>query len=202
MKENNRRTTIIKVAKECFLKYGFDKTTLDDIGKLAKLNKASLYYYFKSKDDIFIQVILEESSGYILGLQEKVAHHKTLKEKIIHYLNERMDYYDKVLHMNQLSLESLQRIEPKFNQVYTIVRDKERSYLKTLLDEAVAQKTIHTTIETEELAAMFLLLSAGFKHEAVRHALIAEKLFANEVDYSTVKDKQSLALDLIFKGLA
>ena len=42
-----RKEAILDVAREMFTKVGYEKTTLDKIGKAVGLSKQSLYYYVK-----------------------------------------------------------------------------------------------------------------------------------------------------------
>lgn len=46
------KTRILSVAEEIFSEVGFDGARVDDIAKEACVNKALIYYYFKSKDEI------------------------------------------------------------------------------------------------------------------------------------------------------
>jgi AcrR family transcriptional regulator len=48
-----RRAQIIAAALACFARKGYVHTTLDDIVAASGLSKGSLYWYFKSKDEIF-----------------------------------------------------------------------------------------------------------------------------------------------------
>jgi AcrR family transcriptional regulator len=48
---------IISVAEQKFSDKGFDATRVDDIAKGAGINKALIYYYFKSKEDILNYLI-------------------------------------------------------------------------------------------------------------------------------------------------
>jgi len=59
-KKDTNRENILKIAREIFSKYGFKKTTLDDIANAVRKGKSSLYYYFKSKEDLFQAVIMKE----------------------------------------------------------------------------------------------------------------------------------------------
>jgi AcrR family transcriptional regulator len=52
------KNSIIQVARSVFSKYGFKKTTMDDIARAAGKGKSSLYYYFKSKEEVF-EIVLE-----------------------------------------------------------------------------------------------------------------------------------------------
>lgn len=59
-KKDLNRENILKIAREIFSKYGYKKTTLDDIANAVRKGKSSLYYYFKSKEDLFQAVIMKE----------------------------------------------------------------------------------------------------------------------------------------------
>lgn len=59
-KKDINKEIILKTAREIFSKYGYKKTTLDDIANAVRKGKSSLYYYFKSKEDLFHAVIMKE----------------------------------------------------------------------------------------------------------------------------------------------
>jgi AcrR family transcriptional regulator len=70
-KKDQNRENILKIAREIFSKYGFKKTTLDDIANAVRKGKSSLYYYFKSKEDLFQAVIMKEVD--ILGHELEIV---------------------------------------------------------------------------------------------------------------------------------
>ncbi len=75
-KKDQNRENILKTAQEIFSKYGYKKTTLDDIANAVRKGKSSLYYYFKSKEDLFQAVIMKEVG--ILGKElDKVINRNT-----------------------------------------------------------------------------------------------------------------------------
>lgn len=53
------RTRIQNVALELFAEQGYDKTSLRELSERLGTTKASLYYYFKSKDDI-VQSLVDD----------------------------------------------------------------------------------------------------------------------------------------------
>ena len=59
MKEVTRRK-IVEVASQLFAKYGFHKTSVDEIAKTARKAKGSLYYHFASKEELFTEVVSQE----------------------------------------------------------------------------------------------------------------------------------------------
>ena len=54
-KIHQRRASITSAALECFLQYGYEKTTLEDIATRAGLSRTLLYLQFRNKEEIFIE---------------------------------------------------------------------------------------------------------------------------------------------------
>ena len=51
------RSQIVDVARKIFTRYGFRKTTMEEIALASSMGKSSIYYYFPSKEDIFRAVV-------------------------------------------------------------------------------------------------------------------------------------------------
>ena len=54
---NTRKKSILNGALKVFKSYGIEKTTMDEIAAESGFGKATLYYYFSSKDEVFIRLI-------------------------------------------------------------------------------------------------------------------------------------------------
>ena len=54
--KGNRKETVFTAALQCFNENGYYKTSMDMIAERAKMSKRGLYYHFKSKDDLFIEL--------------------------------------------------------------------------------------------------------------------------------------------------
>lgn len=52
-----KRFAIIRKAAELFNERGFYETSLNELAKRLNVTKPSLYYYFKNKDDILLQIL-------------------------------------------------------------------------------------------------------------------------------------------------
>jgi AcrR family transcriptional regulator len=60
-----RRAQIIEAALACFARKGYVHTTLDDIVAASGLSKGSLYWYFKSKDEIFKAAVAATAANMV-----------------------------------------------------------------------------------------------------------------------------------------
>jgi len=83
--EENRRF-ILQAAEKVFIQKGYRLATVDEIADEAQFSKATLYRYFKSKSDIFFEVIycsFEESYEGIKKIQmRELSAEEKLKELI------------------------------------------------------------------------------------------------------------------------
>ena len=85
-KKDVNRESILKIAQEIFSKYGYRKTTLDDIANAVRKGKSSLYYYFKSKEDLFQAVIMKEVELLRKELDKVVNRNTDPVDKLRDYL--------------------------------------------------------------------------------------------------------------------
>lgn len=63
------REEILSGARDLFERFGFKKTTMEDIARQVGKSKSALYYYYKTKEEIFEAVILND----ITASQTQVA---------------------------------------------------------------------------------------------------------------------------------
>lgn len=80
--KKERRQQIMEAAITCFAENGFYETSMDDIVKVAGLSKGSLYWYFKSKRDLFKSLIEMWFEEIMDGLMEAVEHAESANEKL------------------------------------------------------------------------------------------------------------------------
>lgn len=59
----NRKKAILESALKCFAEKGFELATIDDICVKSGMSKGSIYNYFKTKDDIYIQLMNEQTKA-------------------------------------------------------------------------------------------------------------------------------------------
>ena len=98
-----KKEKIISAATSLFSRFGLEKTTMEDIAKAAKKGKSSLYYYFKSKEEVFAEVIKKEIAGLKTVIIEAIEKEDDPYNKFrkfvdarLNYLNEKADQYTNV----------------------------------------------------------------------------------------------------------
>ncbi|HNQ68632.1 MAG TPA: TetR/AcrR family transcriptional regulator [Bacteroidales bacterium] len=90
------RESIINAASIAFSKYGYKKTTLDDIAAFTNVSKTGMYYYFKNKEEVFNAVIKKEAAKMQEYLTEVINQENTPIDKVFAYVNGRMSFLERI----------------------------------------------------------------------------------------------------------
>ncbi|KAA3663319.1 MAG: TetR/AcrR family transcriptional regulator, partial [Chloroflexi bacterium] len=79
-----RRQQIFMAAIRCFGRQGYHKTKMDDIAAEAGLSKGSLYWYFKSKKELFLALFQEIITQFEYSWQQVIVDdRKGATEKVL-----------------------------------------------------------------------------------------------------------------------
>jgi len=78
---SSREQEIIDAAQKVFVEYGYKKVTMDDVAAKLNITRSALYYYYKSKDELFVAVSEYEFRWYEVELKKAVALAKTTDER-------------------------------------------------------------------------------------------------------------------------
>ena len=90
------RERIILVSSEIFSKYGFKKTTMEEIAKELRKGKSSIYYYYKSKEEIFEAVIDHEAQLLKNELSKAIRKTDDPEKQLRSYVIVRMNSFEKL----------------------------------------------------------------------------------------------------------
>lgn len=86
------RESILDSASWLFDRFGYEKTSVDEIAKRAHRAKASVYYYFDGKLSIFKAVLKKEFAVVRKGLEDvRSRYSDNPKSQLVSYLTKRME---------------------------------------------------------------------------------------------------------------
>jgi AcrR family transcriptional regulator len=156
------REMLVQAARLVFARFGYKKTALDDIAHEARKGKSTIYYYFKSKDDIFKAVIDAEAEIRVKTIEEKIFQIEDPIQKLKTYINVRMltlkmvvNYYEAI--KNDL-LDNLYFVNSLRSDHFV----EEVQRVKELLEEGIQKKVY--TIQNPELTAKTIVTALhGFE---------------------------------------
>ncbi len=143
-----------------FTRLGFNKARMDDIAKEAQLSKGSLYWHFKSKEDIISAVLMRMFKSYLDDLRAVQETAGPAASNLQNYFSHGID-----------DINKLQRWQPLMAEFYAIAtrHRSTRLFLKRYYQEYIdilAQIITRGMAEGDYLPGdarqrAFLLVSAG-----------------------------------------
>jgi len=143
---DDTRKKILSVANKLFSKFGFHKTSMDEIAKIARKAKGSLYYHFASKEELFKEVVSKE----IMSLKDQLSviinnSDLSASDKIKKYLFRRMEILNDAANYHET-------LKADFFEHFDFIDD-----LREELDEwekESLRKILLQGVETKEFAAI------------------------------------------------
>ena len=145
-KQKAIKQKIVLIASGVFSRYGFKNAKKDDIAQASGMGKSSIYYYFKSKEEIFEAVVKKEAHALSLELEKKVIKaNDNPKDKIrnyvfirMKYLKEMVNFYEALKNDYLANLTFTERIRKKYDK-------EEQQIIRTILEEGVSQGVFKVT---------------------------------------------------------
>jgi AcrR family transcriptional regulator len=87
-------TTIAQVAKEVFAERGYQQATLEEIAQRAGVSKATIYLYYKNKDDLFLHVVEKLAETTIAETAQAAEAPGAPLDKLARIVQGKMAFYE------------------------------------------------------------------------------------------------------------
>ena len=133
--KNIRIEQIMDAAKKIFSVKGFRGTTMEDIAEEAELSPGSLYYYFKSKEDLYASLNIKILTLFSQKLAELYSDSElTTEQKIDSILDIFYDVFSEepLIFLNVLSLQATKDLWNLSDDVLSEINSLASTAFKTL----------------------------------------------------------------------
>ncbi|MDO4920970.1 MAG: TetR/AcrR family transcriptional regulator [Phascolarctobacterium sp.] len=183
----SKEQRILEAAEKIFSMYGYEKATLDAIIALADVGKGTVYKYFGNKERLFYKLVEKKNAPFVKRLQAAVAGKQGIKEKLIAYFQEMIDFYYEnndlwqIIYFEMIDGRNNCRIQkvdgehqliPRYSQLKISEETRERvlRYLKLVEEEyLILEKIVIEAIDAkllkpgcdEEISSRFLFFGVA-----------------------------------------
>lgn len=186
------KSEIIKAARSLFMKYGYNKTTMEDIAKSAGKGKSTLYYYYPSKDDVMLEVLQSEADALFKVLKERLALFHTAKEKFQNYFIIGNEFVEKTANLYQIMRSELIDNYPIQKKLRAIYDDRDIEYIKSILVFGIENNEF-TRINPNDLDDLATIISAT--NQTLIFTLFIEQ------EYENWKKHTNLLFNVVMQGM-
>ncbi len=154
--------SILSVAKSLFARYGVRKTSLEEVAKLARVAKGTIYNYFGSKDRVYLEVLTREAQEVIEGIKQESIGEKNPVDGLKKFIFSRFQHLKKAV--NLLKVERGEEHFPEAKRVKENFFKQELCLLEKILRDGI-EKRIFFEAEPKVMAKSILLALKGFEKE-------------------------------------
>jgi len=186
------RDELVQTARGVFARYGFRKTTMEDIAQAAGKGKSTLYYYFKNKEEVFRAVVEYEGNLLKNELLDVINDPKRDARQILHdYVIIRWKGFDKLVNLYEtMKKDFLNNYEfiQKYRRVYD---DLEVKFMDVILQKGIADGQFKIAEEDREAVAYTIVLAM----KALEIPVFAENKFDN------LETRLNALLNVLFYGI-
>jgi len=132
-----RREQIQNAAKNLFIQKSYNTTTMEEIAEQAELSPATIYNYFKNKEELYVSLNLL-SLQYLHDRVDRIHQERglTIEEKMVEFKNAMYDTYRydplilrNIFHvqiedvLSTLNKELLERLNSTTQEIFAIIAD-------------------------------------------------------------------------------
>ena len=175
------REHILFIAKDVFLEFGFERTSMDVISSRAETSKRSLYAYYESKEKLFLAVIELVRGLFLLRLRQPADYSDKPADALTLFCGRYLEIliYQASVQMIRVSLAEAERFPEQaaqyFDQLFTQVHARLAEYFKTTFklsaagSSDAAQRLLGQLLYPRLSRALFGIdpLATNFDREAV-----------------------------------
>ncbi|MCP2045371.1 TetR/AcrR family transcriptional regulator [Pontibacter sp. HSC-36F09] len=183
---------ILDEAQKLFRHFGWSKTTIEDIAKAAGKGKSTLYYYYKSKDEIFDAVVSREMDEVFRTLQEEVGKMQTAEDKLRTLCLTRFDILKKRANLYSVIKGDIEANIPRLRDLHKRYELREISLVRNILRFGLERKEF-AQYAAEDIDAIAFAMVCAFRGLEV--GLLVENKFA------ALEGRMDIIHNILMRGL-
>ncbi len=119
---NRKRENLLDVADQLFSKQGLKKTTIDEIAREAAIGKGTVYLYFTSKEEIFLETQRRQMRLIFQKLRSAVRQESTAEAQFRKFLHTRFAVFEELLWSHRTNVDIIAEVHLK--NEWNIIRDE------------------------------------------------------------------------------
>jgi AcrR family transcriptional regulator len=186
------REEILNGARELFERFGFKKTTMEDIAKQVGKSKSALYYYYKTKEEIFEAVVLSDIEVLQAGVAEVVKKEESAARKFHVLITNMLE--DVKLKANKFSIFKSDMYENHY--LFDGILKKRDSYIEEMIKDILILGISQHEVKMMNNAEMGLWA----KMTNITLKAVGQKMFLED-DFTLSASQLNFIADSLFNGV-
>lgn len=152
-----KRQIILETASRLFSRYGFNKTSLDEIAATAQIAKGTVYYYFASKEELFMAAVEKKAEDYFLALKSQIEEKETFEAKLHAFLHIPIRFvYENMPILIECMRNLPYNYQDRLNEFWLGNRGRMTEIMKSILKIGEEQGILADNVSVDQLCDMLV----------------------------------------------
>jgi len=147
------KKNILEAAKIVFQKWGLNKTTMEDIAHEVGKGKSTLYYYYRSKEEIFEELVKKEFASIIGKAQSASEEAVSSKDKLKKYIATMLSEVKKTASIFPLVKGDVKGNKEFLDRIKKMLNDEEEAIVLEILQQGLKSGELNFLKEDELIKA-------------------------------------------------
>ena len=135
-----RKKSILEGALKVFKIHGIEKTTMDEIAIESGFGKATLYYYFTSKDEVFIAIMEDGWKKLWEGIESKIVEELGPRKKFMGIIKTMANIVKNNKILYGFLFTAPNHIQDESKQIWKTYQERLYAILKSIIEEGIKKK--------------------------------------------------------------
>lgn len=200
-----RRRDIIDAAESVFFSKGYDIATMDDVAKAAEFSKRTVYVYFKSKEQIYFEIMIR---GYKILIEMIKAYDKKSNNDngiykirklgviLFEFSKQYEDYFSAIMNYENGEMDFSSGVSDTSRQECYELGEKIFDYLKFSLNQGIEDGTIDSSIDIINTALVLWSCTLG-----IFNTIRTKKRYIMEYHKKNSEELLEDAFDMLTKAI-
>ncbi|RZB37481.1 MAG: hypothetical protein SRB2_01025 [Desulfobacteraceae bacterium Eth-SRB2] len=129
--------SILTTARKMFARYGLRKTSLDEVARMARVAKGTIYNYFGSKDQVYLEVLRREADEIVERVSSSVAQEVSPDDKLTAFARAKFRYMRHAINILNLDREGIEKLLPSAESIRNEFFKREVNIIDSILREGI-----------------------------------------------------------------
>ncbi len=159
-----KKYKIFDAAKELFGRFGFRKTTVDEIADRAGISKRTMYSVFNSKEQILAELVLHEARAFRHTCMEELKRCATPVDKLRLFCTLSANYFDENPFLGRVLSDDAHLFAPFLGNEIHVVEEGIKDIIGRLLQEGM-EAGVFRPMDLTHAVQCVMVMFRGFTYQ-------------------------------------
>ncbi len=129
--------SILNTARKMFARYGLRKTSIEEMARVARVAKATIYSHFGNKDQVYLEVLRREKDEIVDKVSSSVDQKTLPVDRLVVFVKAKFTYMRQATNILNLDREGIENLLPSAESIRNELFESEVDIIHSILKSGI-----------------------------------------------------------------